>query len=98
MFNNQIKVSGVSVTLRPYSEKRLAELKAVNDEITEWVNAHLDMTINDVPKDLKEKWWKRKGEILWEGDFPDGFFGSDEFESSLLKDTEDFFVMKRLYL
>jgi hypothetical protein len=98
MFNNQLKVSGVTVKLRPYSEKRLKQLNEINEDISKWVNEHLDATISEVPVDLKAKWWGAKADVLWEGEYPEGFFASDEFESSLLKESEDFFVMKRLYL
>jgi hypothetical protein len=100
-FMNQetIKVNGVRMTLKPYSEKRMKELTAINQEITDWVNKNLEATIDQVPSDLKGLWWKRKASILWESEsLPDGFFTSDEFESSLLKDSEEFFTMKRLYL
>jgi hypothetical protein len=100
MFNNQIKVSGVTVKLRPYSEKRLKLLNEVRKEISDWVEANLDKTISEVPTEKKADWWKRKASILWEPQetLPDGFFASEEFESSLLKETEDFFIMRRMYL
>jgi len=98
MFENQVKVSGVTVSLNPYSEKRLKALNEINAEINKWVSENLELTIADVPSDLKGKWWKAKADILWKGEYPEGFFASDEFESSLLKETEDFFVMRRLYL
>jgi hypothetical protein len=44
--------------------------------------------------------YKRKADILWESATPLAieFFTSDEFELSLLKETEDFFLANRLYL
>lgn len=99
MNQQTIKVNGVKMTLRPYSEKRMKDLNAINAEITEWVNNNLEATIDQVPSELKGSWWKRKASILWESEtLPDDFFTSDEFESSLLKDSEEFFTMRRLYL
>jgi hypothetical protein len=99
MIQQSIKVNGVKMTLRPYSEKRMKDLNAINAEITEWVNNHLEATIDQVPADLKGEWWKRKASILWDSEtLPDDFFTSDEFESSLLKDSEEFFTVRRLYL
>jgi hypothetical protein len=95
---NPIKVSGITVTPRAYSEKRRKELEAVNKEIQEWVDAHPDFTIGQVPIEMKAKWWEAKAGILWEGEYAEGFFASDEFESSILQETEDFFVLRRLYL
>lgn len=78
----------------------MKELNAINAEITEWVNANLEATIDQVPSDLKGSWWKRKASILWDAEkpLPEDFFTSDDFESSLLKDSEEFFTLKRLYL
>jgi hypothetical protein len=100
MIQETIKVNGIKMTLKPYSEKRMKELNSINAEITEWVNNHLDATIDQVPVELKGEWWKRKASILWDSEkpLPDDFFTSDEFESSLLKDSEDFFTVRRLYL
>lgn len=100
MNQESIKVNGIRMTLRPYSEKRMKELNSINAEITEWVNANLEATIDQVPIELKGSWWKRKASVLWEAEkpLPDDFFTSDEFESSLLKDSEDFFTLRRLYL
>ena len=100
MNQETIKVNGVKMTLRPYSEKRMKELTAINQEITDWVNKNPEATIDQVPIELKGSWWKRKASVLWEPEkpLPDDFFTTDEFESSLLKDSEEFFMVKRLYL
>jgi hypothetical protein len=100
MIQQSIKVNGIKMNLKPYSEKGMKGLNAINTEITEWVNKNLEATIDQVPIELKGDWWKRKASILWDAEkpLPDDFFTSDEFESSLLKDSEEFFTMKRLYL
>lgn len=100
MLESYIKVNGIRMRLLPYSEKRLKLLNEIRKEISDWVEANLDKTIAEVPTEKKADWWKRKASILWEPQetIPDGFFASDEFESSLLKETEDFFIMRRMYL
>jgi hypothetical protein len=99
MFNNQIVVSGVTVSLRPYTEKRLKDLVAVNMEIQEFITKNPDVTIDQI-EGKRAEWYKRKAEILWKSENPLGidFFASEDFELSLLKQTEDFFLANRLYL
>lgn len=100
MNQETIKVSGVVMTLKPYSEKRKKALDLIKAEIDKWVSDNPEATIEDVPLELKADWWKRKAEVLWEPatKLPDDFFKSDEFESSLLQDTESFFIVRRMYL
>jgi hypothetical protein len=99
MFNNQIVVSGVTVKLRPYTEKRLKELIVVNTEIQEFIIKNPDVTIDDI-EGKRAEWYKRKADILWECEhsLSVDFFASEDFELSLLKQTEDFFLANRLYL
>jgi hypothetical protein len=99
MFNKQIVVSGVTMTLRPYTEKRLKQLIDVNTEIQDFITKNPDVTLDDI-QDKRAEWYKRKADILWESATPLAieFFTSDEFELSLLKETEDFFLANRLYL
>lgn len=96
----EIKVNGVKMTLKPYSAKRWSQMVAIQDEIDKWVEQNPTATINDIPIDKKADWWKRKAEILWEPEskLPENFFTSDEFESSLLQDSESFFTVRRMYL
>lgn len=100
MNDNIIKVSGIRMRVLPYSEKRMKQLTEIRNEISAWIDGNLDKTIDEVPAEKKADWWKRKAGILWEpiDTLPDGFFASDDFESSLLKETEDFFIMRRMYL
>lgn len=100
MMESHIKVSGVKMRLLPYSEKRMKDLEAIRKEINEWIEQNLDKTIAEVPVEKKADWWKRKASILWEPqtELPADFFASEDFESSLLKETEDFFIVKRMYL
>lgn len=99
MFNKQIVVSGVTMSLRPYTEKRLKALLEVNNEIQDFITKNPDVTIDDI-QDKRAGWYKRKADILWECAIPltIDFYTSDEFELSLLKETEDFFLANRLYL
>jgi len=100
MFDTKIQVSGRTVTLRAYTEKRLKALNEINVEISEFIRNNPTMIIDDVPKDKKVDWWMRKAAILWqaEPELGKSFFEDDDFESSKLKDTEDFFITRRLYL
>lgn len=100
MFDKTIQVSGVTVTLRPYTEKRLKELNEINAEISAWIEANPEATIADVPLDKKAAWWRRKADVLWAPERPLGldFFKSDDFEAGMLKESEGFFMKGRLYL
>lgn len=98
MLDKYITVNGKTVKLKPYSEKRLKQLNEVNTEIDKYVQENPDVTIDQVPVKLRMGWRKRKVAILWEGELEDSLIESDDFEASLLKDTEDFFISRRLYL
>lgn len=95
----RLLVSGRAVTLKPYTEKRMRELMEINQEISDYIQANPDKTFEQIA-DQRAEWWKRKAEVLWEFDQPTGvsFFKDENFESSLLKDSEDFFLMNRNYL
>jgi hypothetical protein len=100
LFDKSIIVSGVAVKLRPYTEKRLKDLIAVNEEIQKFVDENPNVLIADI-KDKRAEWYKRKADILWEGTsqvLDVEFFKSAEFESSLLKESEDFFLKNAMYL
>jgi hypothetical protein len=99
MFDNRIVVSGVTMQLRPYTERRLNQLIEVNAEIQDFISKNPDATIDQI-KDKRAEWYKRKAEILWECEHKLGieFFASEDFELSMLKQTEDFFLANRLYL
>jgi hypothetical protein len=104
MLDKRIVVNGIGVTLSPYSEKRYKMFMQVEREIRDHVNElqekDPESTIHDIPMSKKAEWWKRKADILWQPDSPMNldFFESDEFESSLLKDTENFFFANMMYL
>jgi hypothetical protein len=99
MFDKKITVSGVVVKLRPYSEKRLKELVDVNQDIQEFIKANPDKSIADI-RDKRGEWFMRKASILWESEQPleKDFFMSEDFEISLLKESEDFFLNSAMYL
>jgi hypothetical protein len=100
MFDKYTTVNGIKVKLNAYSEARFKKLQAINQEVMDFISANPEMTINDIPAENKEKWWRAKAEILWSSDlpFPEGFFSNENFELGLLKDTEDVFIIKRLYI
>jgi hypothetical protein len=100
LFEKKTKVNNVIIKLRPYTEKRKAELDSVNADIRSYVEANPEMTFEAMPIEKKAEFWKRKADILWEPERPLdlSFFSDDDFEYPILKDTEDFFFMMRLYL
>jgi hypothetical protein len=55
MFNKQIVVSGVTMTLRPYTEKRLKQLIDVNTEIQDFITKNPDVTLDDI-QDKRAEW------------------------------------------
>ena len=100
MFEKKTKVNGVIVRLIPYTEKRRSLLDQINNDINAYVTEHNNLTWEQMPRKKKAEFWKAKAEILWEPERPLGldFFEADDFEYPILKDTEDFFLMTRLYL
>jgi hypothetical protein len=97
---HEITVSGERVRLAPYTVKRMKVLMEVRNEIDEYIDKNPQVTLDTIDRKLVAKWWKRKGDILWESDkeLPISFYESEDFESSLLKQTEDFFFLNRVYL
>jgi hypothetical protein len=100
MIEKHIVVSGVKVKLKPYTEKRFKELLDVQKDIDEFISKNPDMTFVELDRSMVAKWWKRKADILWEPsvNLSESFFESEDFESSLLKDTEAFFLANGQYL
>lgn len=98
VFDKQLNVSGVTVTLRPYTAKRQSQLDAINAEIQDFIAKNPEWTWNDIPHAVKASFWQRKAEVLWDAEYPKGFFESEDFEYSLLKDTEIHFTTMQVYL
>lgn len=100
MFEKKISVSGITVTLAPYTEKRRALLDAVNNDIRTYAEENPAQLWDDMPHTSKAAFWKRKADVLWLSDaqLPLSFFESDEFEHTKLGDTEDFFIVSRVRL
>jgi hypothetical protein len=99
MFDRKIVVSGVVMKLRPYTEKRLKQLVEVNQEINDFIEKNPDSTLDGI-KSQRAEWYMRKASILWESDqyLDIDFFNSEDFEVSLLKETESFFLSNATYL
>jgi len=99
MFDKKINVSGVAMRLRPYTEKRLKELTEINQEIKDFIDANPETLVSEIVE-RRAEWYMRKASILWESEqYLDlEFFMSEEFEMSLLKESEDFFLKSALYL
>ena len=100
MIDKYITVSGVRVRLVPYTERRLKALLDVQAEIDAFIEKHPEMTFDEIDRGLIATWWKRKADILWQADkeLDEKFFQSEDFESSLLRDSENFFLNNRIYL
>jgi len=98
MFEKTLTVSGLTVTLRPYTAKRHAQLDALVAEIQAFLSSNPEWGWDDIPQNVKVAFWKRKAEILWEATYPTGFFEALDFEYSLLKDSELHFIMMQVYL
>jgi hypothetical protein len=100
IFDKVQTVSGVQVTLLPYTEKRKAELDAVNAEIQKFMNEQGDKTWDEIPVKTKADFWERKARILWRTEKPlsRAFFESPDFEYLHLRSTEQLFMMTQVYL
>jgi len=98
--NKKITVNGLTVAINPFSRRRFNDLRAINAEINEYVNTNPNFTFADIPDDVRDSWCRRKADILWtpEKPFREGFFSDEEFESSLLAETESEFYNKMVYL
>jgi hypothetical protein len=84
----RLLVSGQSVTVLPYTEKRREALAKVHRKIEAYTVANEDMVFDAMPTDVKAGFWKAKADVLWNHDFEATFFESDDFEVELLADTE----------
>jgi hypothetical protein len=100
IFDKFQTVSGVLVTLVPYTEKRKSELDAVNAEIEKFMNAQGEKTWDEISVKQKADFWERKARILWKTEKPltRAFFESPDFEYIHLRSTEQLFLMTQVYL
>jgi hypothetical protein len=100
MIDKYVLVSGVRVKLKPYTEKRLKELLEIQAKIDDFIDKNPDLTFDELDRDIVAGWWKEKADILWESttNLSKDFFASEDFESSVLRDTETLFLTNRQYL
>jgi hypothetical protein len=98
--DKHILVSGVRVKLKPYTERRMKMLAEIQREIDEFADKNPKMTFAEIDRSMVAKWWKAKADILWETNTPldHKFFESEDFESSLLRDSEALFLANGQYL
>lgn len=100
--DNRLLIRGVEVVTNPYTARRYKALKAIQDEIDDYISKNPDLSFDDVPDKLKGKWWKAKGDILWTTangvELDEAFYTHEDFEVGLLKKVQDFFLMNRLFL
>lgn len=96
----QIIVSGKTVRIRAYTERRLSQLLEVQKDIQQFIDKNPDLIFDELDRKKVANWWKRKADILWECDEELGldFFESPDFEVTWLKKSEDFFLTSRIYL
>ena len=98
LFEKKLSVSGIDVSIQPYTVKRQEELDKVRATIQEYLDANPSLKWEEIPIATRAKFWRMKAEVLWKGDYPKGFFESTDFEYSLLKDTEIHFMTMQVYL
>ena len=100
IFDKVQTVSGVVMTLLPYTEKRKQELDAVNADVQKFMNAQGEKTWDEIPVKEKAEFWERKARILWKTEKPltRAFFESPDFEYVRLRDTETLFTITQVYL
>lgn len=100
MIDRYIVVNNLRVRLKPYTERRMKQLQEINSEIDEFVEKNPGVTIEEIDRDQVAKWWKAKADIMW--DVPEvlkeEFFASEDFESSMLRDSEALFLTNKQYL
>lgn len=102
MAGDRYIVRGVEVIAQPYSEKKYKQLATIQAEIDGYIAKNPELTFDEVPAELKGKWWKAKGDILWKTangvELDEAFYAHEEFESGVLKRVQDFFLINRLFL
>lgn len=100
MLQDKIEISGKVFTILPYTEKRREALAKINAEIQAYIDEDPTRLFDDIPKDKRAEWWRRKAAVLLrhEGDIPDSFWTSDDFEFTLVGKVEDFFMISRVRL
>ena len=100
MIDKYITVNGISVRLRPYTVKRMKQLEGINQEVDVYLEKNPGATIDDIERSQIAKWWKAKADVMWEpsAKMDEKFFESDEFESSMLRDSEALFLTNKQYL
>ncbi len=94
-------VSGVTVTLNAYTERRRIELDKLNADVMAFLETLPKETpFNSIPIEKKAEFWKRKAAILWTFEIPPrpDFFTSPDFEVGKLKETERLFTLQQIYL
>lgn len=100
MIDRYIIVNDLRVRLKPYTERRMRDLQDINAEIDSYVDKNPGVTIEQIDRSQISKWWKAKADVMW--DVPDvlkeEFFASEDFESSMLRDSEALFLTNKQYL
>ena len=90
---NTMTLSGRNATT--YTEKRRHLLDEVNADVKAYIQDNPKQEWDDMPNAVKESFWLRKAQILFEGDIDEAFVASDEFEYGLLSEAEGFFTNRQ---
>lgn len=100
MFETLIKISGITFEVLPYTERRRSHLNALNAEIEQFVTDNAALPWDELTMQVKGGFWQRKAAILLRPTvtLPEGFFTSEDFEHTLLRKVEDFFLASRTSL
>jgi hypothetical protein len=98
-FSKRLVVSGQLVTINPYTERRAKQLIKIQEEIDAYIKENPETMIGEI-REKKAEWHMKKAQVLWTFDKPVDikFFLSEDFEASLLQESEAFFLSFVNYL
>jgi hypothetical protein len=92
---NTMNINGRTLTLAPYTEKRRHLLDAVNADVKAYIEANPKQEWDDMPDSIKESFWLRKAQILFNNDIDEAFVANEYFEYGLLSEAEGFFTNRQ---
>lgn len=92
-----IVISGAEFEIIPYTEARRKALEQINADIQKYIDANVEKTWDELPRQDKAEFWRRKASVLLRplGTVSDDFYESDDFEYTRLHDVEAFFLLTR---
>jgi hypothetical protein len=98
-FTKKVVVSGKIATINQYTEKRAKRLLEIQQEIEQFIKDNPEKTVGEIAEQ-KAEWYRKKAEVLWTFDTPvdKSFYASEDFEVSVLQQSEAFFLSFANYL